>query len=110
MTQEIGIIRDLNGWSRKEQKLLRDSLSRRYLFHTIQRIHSIQKVSRFLTFSASTDLGDVEFMMRHNPDSGPRIGKADKLLIDIDKNLYILPESLLLSKADRGLLERYIYW
>jgi len=110
MTQEIGIIRDLNEWSRKEQKLIRDSLSRRYLFHTIQRIHSIQKVSRFLTFSASTDLGDVEFMMRHNPDSGPRIGKADKLLIDIDKNLYILPESLLLSKADRGLLERYIYW
>jgi ATP-binding cassette subfamily B protein len=108
--QEIGLIRDLAEWPESARKLIRESLNRRYFFHTIQEIRSIRKFAQFLTFRARTDLGDVEFIMRNHADAAQAYGDRGKLLLDVEDNLYLIPDVQGLTRADRDEFQRHIFW
>jgi hypothetical protein len=108
--QELGLIRSLAEWEQGVRQLVRESLSRRYFFHTIEKLHSVRKFSQFLQFSARTDLGDVEFIMRQSAEHAQDYGQTGKLLMDVEDNLYVLPDLRGLTRAERTMLDRHIYW
>lgn len=107
---EAGILKNLADWLPEEQALIKETLSERYLFHRIERIKNVRKFSQFLSFSTETNLGDVEFVVRYDTDSVKNYGRRGRLLIDVEDNLYILPDLGELSTTERRAFERYVYW
>jgi ATP-binding cassette subfamily B protein len=108
--QEIGIIRDLAAWPDKAQQLLRAALQRRYFVHIIKGIHSIRQFQNYLQFDAITDRGAQEFIIRYSSQSAHAYGDTGKILIDVEDNRYLIPDTAALPERDRALFERYIYW
>ncbi len=108
--QEIGMIRDLADWPESAQKLIQDSLLRRYFVHTIRRIRSIKQFSGFLSFDVETDLGPRDFILRYTGSAATDYGKSGRILVDVEANRYVLPDLNELPASERQLFERYIYW
>jgi ATP-binding cassette, subfamily B, bacterial len=108
--QEVGMIRDLAEWPAEAQQRIRENLLRRYLVHTIERIHTIKHFHGYLTLDVTTDLGRLEFTMRQAPEAAQEYGTAGKLLMDLEENRYVIPDPGSLPKADQRLVNRYIYW
>ncbi len=108
--QEIGLIRDLSEWPADTQKLINESLVRRYFVHTILRINTIERLQNYLNFKVETDLGPMEFFMRWSYDTAHDYSDRGKVLLDVEENRYVVPDVALLPHADRKLFERWIYW
>jgi ATP-binding cassette, subfamily B, bacterial len=108
---EVGLIETLADWPQETQELVRLSLLKRYFVHTISAIESITVMhGGFLDFRVDTDLGPMQFLMRHQGDRAQDYGKHGKLLLDIDENRYLIPDTQALPVRDRRLFTRYIYW
>jgi hypothetical protein len=107
---EAGIVRDLSEWPPEARRLIAESLSRRYFFHTVRRIHGVSRNLQFLTFQAATDQGNVEFMIRQDPESAQNYGAKGKLLVDVEDNLYLIPDLEGLGRSDREIFNRYVFW
>lgn len=108
--QEIGLIRELAEWPADSQKLINESLVRRYFVHTILRIHAIERLQNYLNFKVETDLGPMEFFMRWSYDTAHDYADRGKVLLDVEENRYVVPDVAALLPADRKLFERWIYW
>ncbi|MEX0775854.1 MAG: DUF1854 domain-containing protein [Phycisphaeraceae bacterium] len=108
--QEIGLIRDLADWPAEAQKLVRESLLRRYFVHVISRVDSIQEFQGYLNFQVDTDLGPMQFFMRWSYDTAQDYGERGKVLLDVEENRYVIPDVAKLSLLSRKAFERYIYW
>jgi ATP-binding cassette subfamily B protein len=107
---EVGIIRKLEQWPENAQKLVKNSLLKRYFLHTIIGINSIEVFSGYLNFDVETDLGPMQFMMRWQGDRAYNYGFGGKLLIDTDENRYLIPDIQKLSDSEKRMFLRYIYW
>jgi ATP-binding cassette subfamily B protein len=108
--REVGIIPDLDEWPADAQRLVEDSLRRRYFVHTIQAIHNVRLASNYLTFDVETDLGPQRFVMRWQADRAQDYGTHGKMLLDTDENRYLVPDVRHLPERDRALFQRYVYW
>ena len=62
--RELGIARNLDSWSARNQKLVRDALARRYFLRRITGIDDIKLECGYLLFEVRTDHGPTEFTMR----------------------------------------------
>jgi ATP-binding cassette subfamily B protein len=107
---EVGLISSLDNWPENAQKLVSQSLLKRYFLHTIVGINSIEVFSGYLNFDVETDLGPLQFMMRWQGDRAYNYGHGGKLLIDTDENRYLIPDVQKLPESQRRLFLRYIYW
>jgi ATP-binding cassette subfamily B protein len=107
---EIGIIRNLSEWPEDAQKLINDSLMKRFFVHIVHAIEEIVQFHSYLNFKVETDLGHMEFMLRWQGDRAHDYGKNGKMLIDTDENRYLIPDLKDLSDRDRSLFQRFIYW
>jgi len=107
---EVGLIRRLSDWPTDAQRLISESLAKRYFIHTIRSIHSIEVFSSYLSFSVDTDLGPVQFIMRWQGDRAQDYGMSGKMLLDTDENRYLIPDVQQLPENERRLFQRYIYW
>lgn len=108
--RELGIMRELSEWTEQARALVRDSLAQHYLFHRVDRIYNIRKFSNFLAFSTRTHLGKVEFVVRYSHDAVKKYGSHGRLLMDIEDNLYLIPDVKHLTRNDRAVFERFVYW
>ena len=106
--REVGLIRDLADWPADQRALIREALDRRYYFQQLQRVQSIRKFGNFLEFTACTELGQSEFVLRYQQDSVQAYGRSGRLLTDIEDNHYLIPD--LDALPDRALFNRFIYW
>jgi len=107
---EVGLIRDLDLWPADAQKLITESLLKRYFVHTITSINNIEVFNGYLNFDVETDLGPIQFMMRWQGDKAHNYGRAGKMIIDTDENRYLVPDVDKLSESERRLFLRHIYW
>ncbi|MGE0529116.1 MAG: DUF1854 domain-containing protein [Bdellovibrionales bacterium] len=108
--RELGLIRDLERWPEDAKKLIREALTRRYLFHRIERVYQVRKFSQFLAFQTQTHLGRVDFVVRYTNDAIKKYGERGRLLMDIEDNLYVIPDVLRMRSSDRSTFDRYVYW
>lgn len=107
---EIGLLRDLSRWPEPAQRLVRESLAKRYFVHTIQSIEEIKPYPGYLNFKVETDLGPMDFMMRWQHDRAHDYGLSGKMLLDTEENRYLIPDVSRLSDRERRLFMRYVYW
>jgi ATP-binding cassette subfamily B protein len=107
---EVGLIRRLSDWPAEAQRLISESLLKRYFVHTIRSIYGIEIFSSYLSFDVDTDLGPVQFIMRWQHDRAQDYGAAGKMLLDTDENRYLIPDVQKLPENERRLFQRYIYW
>ncbi len=108
--QEIGLIRDLAEWPEPVQKLIQQSLLRRYLIHTITAIDSIEQEHNYLTVEARTDQGPRTFLMRWAGETAQDYGDGGKVLLDVEENRFVIPTVKALPEPGRSIFERFIYW
>lgn len=108
--EEIGMIRRLADFDEKAQRLVQESLGKRYFIHEIQSIRSIQFRFGFLEFDVETDKGPRTFAMRWRRDRAYDHGKDGKLLVDAVENRYRVPSISALPRNQGVLFRRYIYW
>jgi ABC-type multidrug transport system fused ATPase/permease subunit len=107
---EVGLIRSLDEWPESAQRLINESLLKRYFIHTIVAINDIQVMNGYLNFNVETDLGPVQFMMRWQGDKAHNYGRNGKMLIDTEENSYLVPDTEKLTESERRLFLRHIYW
>lgn len=107
---EIGLIDRLSDWPAACQELIYQSLTKRYLLHTITAIERIELIGGYLHFVVQTDLGPQEFMMRWQGDRAYNYGTRGKLLIDTEENRYLIADVEALPENERNLFMRFIYW
>ena len=108
--QEIGVIGDLADWPPDAQRLVDESLRKRYFVHEVRSIEEVKQVGSYLHFAVETDLGPVQFTMRAQGEKAQEFGAGGKMLIDTDENRYLIPEVEALPERDRRLFRRHIYW
>lgn len=107
---ELGMIRRLSEWPESIQRLIQDSLRRRYLLREIQCIHKVDLRQGFLEFDVETVQGREEFLLRWSASQAVDYGSDGKLLIDTEENRYLVPSVSKLTPADQEKFERYVYW
>ncbi|HEX7010425.1 MAG TPA: DUF1854 domain-containing protein, partial [Phycisphaeraceae bacterium] len=108
--QEIGLIRDLADWPPQQQRLIQEALLKRYFVHTVRRVLTIRRLQQYLEVDLDTDLGPRQFIMRYSSEAAQDYGRGGKILLDVEGNLYLVPQVAELPPSDRRLFERYIYW
>jgi ATP-binding cassette, subfamily B, bacterial len=108
--REVGIIEDLREWPSEIQKLVRDSLAKRYMFRKIEKIHKIESAHGYLEFDVETPQGREQFTMRWSQSQAQEFGTNGKLISDTEDNRYVIPNLDQLSPADRTRFQQHVYW
>lgn len=108
--QELGMIEELNEWPKESIQLLHQALGRRYYFQTVKRVYSIRRFSHLLAISACTDFGDSEFVMRNSRGSTRKFGRRGRLLLDVEDNVYMIPDLEKIPTQDREVFSRFVHW
>ena len=107
---EVGMIRDLAGWSESSAELIRRSLRQRYLLYRIRHLKKLKLSHGFLDFEVETDLGPKAFSLRWSQSQAIDFGETGKMLIDIDENRYLVEDVDRMPLKERELFLQYIYW
>ncbi len=108
---EIGVIRNLSEVRPQSRDLLWQELTRRYLIHTITRIHAITEEFAFLHWDVSTDKGRMDFYTPMWVGSHVvECGHEGKAITDIYKNRYVIPSLSQLDAESQRAFRRFIYW
>jgi ABC-type glutathione transport system ATPase component len=108
--EEIGLIRNLKDWPEEAQKLVGESLLRRYFVHAVQRVFAIRQIQNYLELEVDTDLGPMQFIMRYASESAQSYGENGRMLLDVEDNRFLIVNMNALPDEDRRLFERFIYW
>lgn len=108
--EEIGIIRDLSVFDGKSQEAIRHALARRYHLRTIEAIDRMKLELGMLWFEVRTNRGRESFAMRFSQSEAHDFGRSGKLITDVHKNQYVIPDVDALPKRQRWLFQRYVYW
>ncbi len=107
---EVGMLLDLDQWPSDAQRLVEQSLAKRYFVHTIHDIHAIDQFQGYCFFEVDTDLGPRKFAMRWQSEKAHDYGHNGKMLHDSEENRYLIPSIDKLPDAARRLFLRHIYW
>jgi hypothetical protein len=89
---------------------VRQALARRYFIHVITRINGLGWRYGLVAFDVETDKGPVSFFMRWSQDRAVDYGRHGKVIIDLERNRYLIPDLGKLSPRERDEFQRYIYW
>lgn len=108
--QEIGMIEDLNAFPEEARQIVLDAMRKQYFAYIIETIYSIKLEYGMLHFEVETDKGPKTFYMRWASHRTLDFGEKGKILLDIFDDRYIVPDVEKLTKAERELFTRYIYW
>jgi ATP-binding cassette subfamily B protein len=108
--QEIGIIKDLSEWPEAPRNIIQESLQRRYLIHTISAIDEISQEHGYLKLKVQTTAGARDFIMKWASETAQDYGPQGKVLVDVEENRYVIPDTTKLPFPGRSDFERYIYW
>lgn len=108
--QEIGLIHRLKEFDAESIQAVRESLNQRYVVQTLKRVYSIRRFAHLLAISGSTDSGDSEFVIRNSRSATRRFGDQGRLLLDVQDQVYIIPDLERMPSRDREVFTRFVHW
>lgn len=108
--KEIGMLRELADWPEPQRELIRAAIRRRYLFHRIRAIDSLELKNGYLWFEVRTDDGPRSFTMRWSQSQAIDFGREGKMLHDVEDNRFVIESVEQLPPRQRELFERFVYW
>lgn len=106
--EEVGIIRDLDGWDAETRDLLHGELERRYYSPVITRINSFKERYGFSYWKVTTPEGDMEFTLHDTYKSLIRVGSDRVILLDVDGNRFEIPDVHALDHKSYRKIELYL--
>lgn len=109
-SREIGVIEDIDIFPEEVREIILDVMRKHYFGYTIQQIHSIKLEFGTLRFEVETDKGPKAFDMRWASHRTLDFGESGKILLDVFDDRYVIPDVNSLSRIDRDLFTRYVYW
>ena len=89
---------------------MRAALARRYFLRRITGIDSIQLAYGYLLFQVRTDQGPARFTVRWTQSQAQDFGLRGKVLLDLEDNRFLVPDTERLPPRERELFQRYVYW
>lgn len=109
-SREIGVIESLDGFSEDAREIIMDVMKKHYFGYTILKIYSIKLEFGILHFEVETDKGAKTFDMRWASHRTLDFAESGKVLLDVFDDRYIIHDVNKLSRVDRELFTRYVYW
>jgi ATP-binding cassette, subfamily B, bacterial len=107
---EVGIVRHLERWSEPNRERVRSALARRYFLRRITGVDAIDLEYGYLLFQVRTDQGPARFTMRWTQSQAQDFGARGKVLLDLEDNRFLVPDTEDLPPRERELFQRYVYW
>ncbi len=108
--QEIGLIEDINIFPEEARDIIFTVMKKHYFAYMIEEILSIKLEFGSLHFEVVTDKGKKTFYMKWASHRTLDFGEAGKILLDVFDDRYVIPNINDLSKKDRDLFTRFVYW
>ncbi len=105
MSNELGIIRDVNTLSEENRKLVEEELAQRYFVPEITGIETLKDEFGQVYMDVVTNAGKKKIAIPNSTANFIRLGENRLLLIDFDGNRYEIPEISSLDRKSRRLLE-----
>ncbi len=105
---EIGIIRDVHGFSSETADVLIQELSRRYYSPVIQRIISVKERYGFSYWKVHTTDGTVGFTLHDTYRSIIRAGENRLILLDVNGNRFEIVDTTALDRKSYKKIELYL--
>ena len=102
---ELGLIEDLDAFSREQSKLVEDELQRRYFSPTIEEVVSLKEEFGYSYWQVRTDAGERRFTVQNGKGNIQLLGEQRMLIVDVDGNRFDLPEYGTLDAAQLRILE-----
>jgi hypothetical protein len=109
-SSEIGVIENIDIFPEEAREIILEVMRKHYFAYVIQKIYSIKLEFGILHFEVETDKGPKNFDMRWTSHRTLDFGESGKVLLDVFDDRYIIPDVNGLSRADRDLFTRYVYW
>jgi hypothetical protein len=108
-SHEIGIVTGIDEMDAASREALNEELKLHYFVPRIQSISKIKEEYGFQYWTALTDRGEKEFILRDNIVSSARqIGPTRWLLIDINQARYEISDDGSLDQRSRKLMAKYL--
>jgi hypothetical protein len=108
--QEIGMIEDIIQFPEETSRLILDTLKKHYFSYMIEQINHIKFEYGLVFFDVETDKGHKEFAMRWEASRAVDLGASGKILLDVFDDRYVVQDVGKLTRIERDLFTRYIYW
>lgn len=103
--KEIGLIKDVNEFSKDVIDLFNEELSRRYFLPTIKSISSIKDEFGYSYWDVITSIGAKTFTIRKDNNSFIPINEHRILVVDVDGNRYEISDYAKLDSKSYKLIE-----
>jgi len=106
---EIGAVRRLADLPPAVRAVVEALLDRRYFTREIRAVHSLRERFDVLIFRVRTDRkDDVEFTVIRPKDNIHRLRSGGFVILDADRNMYLIPTREVLAFGDLIRIERYL--
>jgi hypothetical protein len=103
--KEIGLIKDINDFSKDVTDLFHEELSRRYFLPSINSISSIKDEFGYSYWEVITGIGAKKFTIRKDNNSFIPINEHRILVVDVDGNRYEISDYTKLDSRSYKLIE-----
>ena len=108
-SHEIGIVTGIDKMDAASRDALDEELKLHYFVPRVQAIYKVKEEYGFQYWTALTDRGEKEFILRDNIVSSARqIGPTRWLLIDINQARYEIHDDGTLDKRSQKLMAKYL--
>ncbi len=105
---ELGILRHINLFDTETEQILREELERRYYAPKLVSIRSVKEKYGFSYWKATTDGGEISFVLQDTHRSILRVNDERIFFSDVDGNRYEIPALSMLDEKSRRRLELYL--
>ncbi len=109
-SREIGVIEDIGIFPEDVREIIHEVMKKHYFAYIIHEIYSIKLEFGTLHFEVETDKGPKNFSMRWASHRTLDFGRTGKILLDVFDDRYIVPDIERLTRAEKDLFTRYVYW
>jgi hypothetical protein len=105
---ELGILRRVDLFDAETEQILRGELERRYYAPKLISIRSVKEKYGFSYWKATTDEGEISFVLQDTHRSILRVNDERIFFSDVDGNRYEIPALSRLDEKSRRRLELYL--
>ncbi len=105
---ELGILRNIAYFDADTEQILREELERRYYAPKLTSIRSVKEKYGFSYWKATTDEGEISFVLQDTHRSILRVNDERIFFSDVDGNRFEIPALSGLDEKSRRRLELYL--
>lgn len=103
--REVCLVEDTAALDDQSRRLVEEELDRQYRRPEIRQIYSLRNEYRTLYWDVETSLGRREFVSKWAADTIIWLGATQLMLVDVDTNRFIIPDTTALDRHSRKLLD-----